>query len=326
MADSGVPLVSSNLAALCIGSFLYGILFVLFCASTYLMVERQHQLNSTGYLAARSLCKSPLFMAGIILFAANTAIWILIVYRAFMAFVHFDHGTSPASFYADFAEASELIKLIFIYISLLIGDAVIIYRVWVVWNHNKYVMIFPSCSFLACVVNIGIPSTNVFSCCKYACDFCDVMQLLVPYSLVVIAWRLWHVGSAVQPFGWHKTWRILAICIEGTVLDVTAMVVYFAVYEAGSHLQSMMVDILAPLSGISFMLINVRVGMGYAPHSQGTYNGIGHARSMPCMPQNTTIAPIAVTISRAVDCDVDIEADEVDITDKAIVRENISSA
>ncbi|GBE89430.1 hypothetical protein SCP_1600920 [Sparassis crispa] len=273
-------------------------------------------------------------MAGIILFAANTAIWILIVYRAFMAFVHFDRGASPASFYADFAEASELVKLIFIYISLLIGDAVIIYRVWVVWNHNKYVMIFPSCSFLACVASC-VPMLHALSgskplfnpelkrgvTCYFVFTFCTNV-----FSCFVIAWRLWHVGSAVQPFGWHKTWRILAICIEGTVLDVTAMVVYFAVYEAGSHLQSMMVDILAPLSGISFMLINVRVGMGYAPHSQGTYDGIGHARSMPRMPQNTTIAPIAVTISRAVDCDVDIEADEVDITDKAIVRENISSA
>jgi hypothetical protein len=51
------------------------------------------------------------------------------VYRAFLAFVYFQHGDSALEFYADAAQVTELVQEGFLMISILIGDSLIVRRV-----------------------------------------------------------------------------------------------------------------------------------------------------------------------------------------------------
>lgn len=54
--------------------------------------------------------------------------------------------------------------------------------------------------------------------------------------------------------------------IEVAALYVGIIVLYFVVHLSGSPVQFFIQDAISPLSGITFMLINVRVGMGYSMH------------------------------------------------------------
>jgi len=145
-----ISLVSANLAAGFLESFFYGLFFLLFCTSTYLMAQRHRHLSlgSRMTVSTASLLRNPLFVIAILLFILITAHWVLVVYGSFMAFIYYESGTSPSDFYANLSTPSQIGRTTIFAITLLIADAVFLYRLWVIWERNKYVMIFPSCCFL----------------------------------------------------------------------------------------------------------------------------------------------------------------------------------
>lgn len=70
-----VSLVASFLALLSVLGFLYGIFFSLFCASTYLLIERQRQLNEAAPARLRRpVWRTVPFVASILLFATVTPV------------------------------------------------------------------------------------------------------------------------------------------------------------------------------------------------------------------------------------------------------------
>ncbi|KAL6299938.1 hypothetical protein BKA93DRAFT_741548 [Sparassis latifolia] len=273
-----IPLVSANLASVPLVSLFYGIFVVFFCTSSYLMVRRQGRLN-VGTSRLKSIWKMPLFIAGILLFITITGHWILLVHRSFMAFVYFDGGASPLDFYMNVGAVTAIAEIVFLVSTLTIENAVIVYRLWIIWKHNKYVMIIPVCSFLvnvACHVVVVYQyaqyhmGQNVFGASigrwvtiDYVCSLCTNL-----YCCVLIVWRLWRVSHRSEPVvGTCMLWT-LSVFIESAAFDVALLIVSMVLYELGLNVQYIIGVMMSPLSGITFMLINVRVGMGYAMHSQ----------------------------------------------------------
>jgi len=90
----------------------------------------------------------------------------------------------------------------------------------------------------------------------------------------LIAWKLWRMkeslplsASRQRTMSWY-----LGVIIEMAALYVAVTLVYFISNLTGSTIQFIFEDNMAPAAGIAFMLINVRVGMGYAtqPPSSGS--------------------------------------------------------
>ncbi|GBE88938.1 predicted protein [Sparassis crispa] len=281
-----IPLISANLASVPLVSLFYGIFLIFFCTSSYLMVRRQAWLN-VGSSRPKPIYKTPLFIAGILLFITVTGHWILLVYRSFRAFVYFDGGASPLEFYMDVGAVTAVIELVFFVSTMTIEDAVIVYRLWVIWKHNNYIMIIPVCSFVvnvACYVIVVYQyahyhmGQNVFGASigrwvtiDYVCSLCTNL-----YCCVLIVWRLWRVSHRSKPVvGTCMLWT-LSVFIESAAFDVALMIVAMVLYELRLNVYTV-ADMMSPLSGITFMLINIRVGMGYAMHSQE------QAHHVPCV-------------------------------------------
>jgi len=264
---SQVSLISASLASLSVEAFLYGICFILFCGSTYLMIARQRQLERGS---VRGLVRDPLFIAAILFFLSITAHWILNVYRSFMAFVNFHDGAIPLIYYGNLQFGSEVGKSALLVFVVTVGDLVLIYRVWMVWDRNIWITIIPFTSFLAgltCgigvviaqshfnfLVPIGQSSMNTWIAGSCISDLCTN---LICCGLIV--WRLWQLSSA-------RSLRLLwvfSVFVESAALYVGWNILYVATYEAGSNVEFTVVDAWVPIAGISFMLINVRVGLGY---------------------------------------------------------------
>ncbi|GBE88079.1 hypothetical protein SCP_1203080 [Sparassis crispa] len=314
-----VPLVSANLATVSIESFFYGIFFVLFCSSTYLMVQRQRQLNSTGS-SSKPIYKSPLFIAGLAMFTCVTAHWILTVYRSFQAFIYFENGTLPIAYYGNLANTAEVVKTAFLVTALLIGDAVMIYRLWIVWNYNKYVIIFPLCTFLAnvaCCIAVVYQFTqyrfgqNVFdsSMGRWITTDCVFTLCTNLSASCLIAWRLWRADHLVKRYGNGNLMWVFSIFIESAVLYVGWTIFYFAVYESRTNLEFTIIDTWAPVSGIAFMLINVRVGTGRAREAHGSASTFS-AGKVSAQPRADPVGsfpmtPLAVNVTRVVNSDLE---------------------
>ena len=85
------------------------------------------------------------------------------------------------------------------------------------------------------------------------------------------------------------------------------VIAFFAAYEANSNLQYTFVDTLCQVAGISFMMINVRVGLGWAATgSNVSQTSSGAFQSRRNGDQSYVMRPVAVDISTVVYKDDDL--------------------
>ncbi|PCH35876.1 hypothetical protein WOLCODRAFT_140118 [Wolfiporia cocos MD-104 SS10] len=323
---SNVPLVSVNLATVCIESFTYGVFFVLSISSIWLLKHRHDHINKATKSAVSTIYTSPMFLGAVALLTTISAHWFLTCTRLFQAFVHFDNGTDPLLFYADLRQLTEVVKTGFLMASLVIGDAMVIYRLWTIWNHNLYVIIFPACTLVGLTVcGVGITyqftqytiGEDVFisAAGRWITSDCVFTLCTNVYSSVMIAWRVWNSHRSVKSYGGGNLMKVLATFVESAALYTSWTIFFFASYQSHSNLQFTAVDVWPSMSGIAFMLINTRVGLGWA-QTASTFSGISSIASgnNPRPEQPYPMRPLAVNITREVnkndDRDNSIELDK----------------
>ncbi|KAJ7833597.1 hypothetical protein B0H14DRAFT_1164431 [Mycena olivaceomarginata] len=56
------------------------------------------------------------------------------------------------AFYANPNHAADTVKTASMLVAIVVGDALMIYRLWIVWGRNRTVLIFPSCSLTGLLV------------------------------------------------------------------------------------------------------------------------------------------------------------------------------
>jgi len=311
-----ISLVSVSLATVCIESFLYGIFFILFLLSTYLLFTR-HQLTSPKR-SPLSILATPFFSATLCIFVTITAHWILTFIRLFEAFVL--SGQTPLDFYGDLKQITEVVKTGFLMASLVIGDSMIIYRLWIVWSYNKAVVVLPLCTLIGLTVcGVGItfqftqysPGQNVFlsEAGRWITSDCVFTLCTNLYCSVLIAWRIYKCNSSSRQYGGQNLNSVLAIIVESAAIYTSWTIFFFASYQSQSNLQFIAVDAWPAMSGIAFMFINVRVGLGWAQKANPELVNISGSRSKNShssrgMASDTFVMqPLSVNITKVVDDD-----------------------
>ncbi|KAF8990611.1 hypothetical protein BDQ17DRAFT_1255653 [Cyathus striatus] len=321
-----VPLVSVNLATVCIESFLYGAFCILFVSSLYLLTNHQ-RVTSTS---KKRLKINPLITSSVCIFITITAHWICTFLRLFQAFVYFDNGSSALAFYANLNQTSEVVKTGFLMASLVMGDAMIIYRLWIIWNYNRAIVIFPIGTLIGLTVcGIGItyqftqykPGEDVFlsAAGRWITSDCVFTLCTNVYSSVLIAWRIWSVNMKSRKYGGTSLTAVLGIVVESAAIYTSWTIFFFASYQSRSNLQFIAVDAWPAMSGIAFTLINVRVGLGWAQKAQSSTSNdrsvgqitsrLGDIRS-GVTGESYGMRPVAVKITQTVDKDSDYHSEQ----------------
>jgi len=307
-ANDAEQLVVISLASLSVSGLLYGVFLVLFCASTYLMVRRQRSLYAHNAIQFGGPCplRNPLMGAGLAFFITVTANWVLLVYRSFRAFVWFEQGTNPLDYYG-LTNTSEVLKIGFWFASMAIGDAMIVYRLWVIWNYNTLIALLPSCTFIVSTVL----AINMLS--RFAADSSlIIIQTMIPealwacimstniYSCVLIAWRINRMAlRPARSLNRHVASRAICIIIESATLFVGWGVAFLICYEVTDYAAFLIEDAWPPISGIAFMLINIRIGLGY---TTGTVPD-----ATPSRPTFACQSPILVSVTTVMEADTDVD-------------------
>ncbi|KAF8181177.1 hypothetical protein K438DRAFT_1188646 [Mycena galopus ATCC 62051] len=135
----GITIIPANLATLVLESFLYGLLMLLYISTVYFLTTRRTLAGKTTKHHLTSL----VFLGVTALFLTVTVHWSLVVYQAFFAFIHLSNTVSEDAFYADLAQPSEVAKIFFFFIAILLGDSLVTYRLWIIWGRNMKVVILP---------------------------------------------------------------------------------------------------------------------------------------------------------------------------------------
>ncbi|PCH44231.1 hypothetical protein WOLCODRAFT_138845 [Wolfiporia cocos MD-104 SS10] len=305
-----LPIISVNLATVALESLFYGIFLVLAGTSMYLHLGRAESQASHGNKLSAYF--TPVILGSVWITLTVTGHWILTVTRLFDAFVNFMGGQEAMLYYMDLALTTEVVKTAFLIATLIVSDVLFIYRLWTVWNYNYYVIVLPICTVLGlCVAGPGViyqltrvaaggtvfvSQLNRWISADYAFTFTTNV-----YSSCGIAWRVWRARQrSGSRYGGGNLMRVLATIVESAAIYTSYTIFFFGSYQASSNLQYTAVDTLCPVAGIAFMMINVRVGLGWAQNAHPSAASSGAITSRRTVEQSFAMRPVAVDISQVV--------------------------
>ncbi|KAJ7793268.1 hypothetical protein B0H14DRAFT_2927558 [Mycena olivaceomarginata] len=209
------------------------------------------------------------------IFVTCSVHWILTVIRFFRGFLGTPDIDSARLYFADNSKMTQVIRSAFGEITLLIGDAVIIHRLWLIWNRNLRVIVLPVLSWLGVLV-CAITVAYLFSRSSVGHDpfvrsgrgwptATWVLTVITSiYCTAFIAWKVWRTSRAVKEIGDGPLMSVLAILVESAAIW-TRWVVFFAVfYQTGSVLQYLTAQLTPPIIGLVNIFIHLRVHLGWS--------------------------------------------------------------
>ncbi|KAH9988206.1 hypothetical protein BJV77DRAFT_758541 [Russula vinacea] len=194
----------------------------------------------------------------LMLLVATTHLIVLWI-RAVQAFI-VQKGGSALAFYGDLSDATSLARVICLVIQCILGDFVIIWRLYVVYGKCFWVVI-PPLLLVASYTAVGSvaivymerarPGTDIFTVAKswITAYFCMTMSSNVICSGAIAA-RIFHAWGNARPY-----WGIVAIIVESSALYALGVLATLVCYVCGTNGQYPAVDAIVPLVGIVFCLI-----------------------------------------------------------------------
>ncbi|KAJ7885030.1 hypothetical protein B0H13DRAFT_2343373 [Mycena leptocephala] len=241
------------------------------------------------------------------IFLTCTAHWILTAVRFFRAVIGSEDIQTELRYFGDDSQITEVARSALLETTILIGDAVIIDRLWLIWNRNLGVVVVPAALWLGAVA-CGIVVTYLCSQSHFGHNLFVISPdgSINIYCTAFIAWKVWRTIGAVKDIGDGLLMPVLAIMVESAAIW-TGWVIFFAVaYQTRSVLRFLAKDLIPPVVALTNMFIHLRVGLGWSRTAQETdRSGVQMTSnaSMVCVPtiQDRFAQPESYRLGTSVD-------------------------
>ncbi|KAJ7261271.1 hypothetical protein B0H12DRAFT_345486 [Mycena haematopus] len=268
------PEDKGSLLSTVLESLLYGFSVLMFIGTLWVLFRGQtwSQVNRPMVIVACLLFTLSTIHLGVDINRLNTG---LIVLRN-------TYPGGPQAFFANPSENSFVFKNAVYSFQTCLGDGVVIYRCYKVWN-TVWVLILPIMLWLAVAVTAA---GSVYTCTQPSTDSADIFVrqlgrwITAFYSTTLacnltatalLAYRLWTIHRAVRHsrVGGGRTIPILLIIVDaGALYSVTlcAALITFALHSNGQYV---VLDMATPIISIAFYMVILRVGIARHSNSRG---------------------------------------------------------
>ncbi|RPD79531.1 hypothetical protein L226DRAFT_567624 [Lentinus tigrinus ALCF2SS1-7] len=194
------------------------------------------------------------------------------------AFIYY---TGPGGAIAEFDDISSWVNVVHTanYIAqTFIGDGIMVYRCYVVYERNWKVVLLKIPSLPACgwvVVYIGatlhISATlNESRLVPYITTVLSLTLAMTTMTTGLIVYRIMRISNGVASHditrvgGNLRLTRVVRILVESGLIYTASVVVFFGTFLASNNAQYPVADVVVQLIPISFTLILIRVDQGIA--------------------------------------------------------------
>jgi len=260
----------TQLGAVLAESLFYGVYLVL-------LIQCGEALIFRAKTRGESIFK-PMSITAAILFITITTHWILDILLAFQAFIlPADPGycVTPTSLnpaervYLDLPETKNVLTSAFYVLTTLIGDGFMVYRLYIVWSRNFFIVIPPVIMCVALAVTGGMTTylfskatTPLFQAAGAWITSSFVLTFICNlYSTGLIAFKIFrsnqqfgrvhiNLGTGIN--------KIMEILVESAVLYGVCITLALGTYVGNSNAQFAVVAINGPVIGIIFCMIVAR--------------------------------------------------------------------
>jgi hypothetical protein len=307
-----LPIDKAELISLFVESTLWGIFLVLFVIAMYVLIMKRQ---------GGSINK-PMLVAGILMFIFGTIHVTTNFARMIDAFItNGEKPNGPAVYLKAQAHYKNMLKSTSLVAHLLVGDALITYRTYIIWGRNIWVTILPA---LLCVGTIATGTGVLHGLGNMAhADLVFIKELSswIQGELILtfcnqivctllIAYRIWSVDRKTTRVDGSDLRPIITIVVESGALAAFGSASTLITYMRHSNAQYICLDSMGQLTSIAFTMIIVRVSLGLNKGESSRGNTTGGASFLPgrATANHRGTQPMAIHVTRTEQIDADAES------------------
>lgn len=300
---------------------LYGFLAALTLASVYVNVSlRQHQ-NAHSRI---------MFTVALVMWGIATAHLSINCYRLIQGYViHVRDPGGSTAWFSILSSWSHITKDALFATQEILGDAVAIYRTWILWNQDWKILL----PLLALLLSGAISGYSV--CATYTqehgessifdkklqawiCAFYVISFVQSVLTTGLMAYRIWSSDRRSVKYRLDKKGLMpyLRILVESAALQLVVELIVLAFYTSSLNAQYIVLEILTPIVGITFNAITIRIALRTS-EAFTSLKSSSHQRSPEYAGPTQTIGgtaipmrPITISIKQDVEMDGRSDADD----------------
>ncbi|KAG1735546.1 hypothetical protein EDB19DRAFT_1910619 [Suillus lakei] len=268
--SSNIPLDTASIISTVLEGMLYGFSLLMFIGTSWALFQRNTRRAANRRMVTIA-CSLLLF---------STAHIIIDVIRTEEGLVQqrstFPGG--PIAFFSDVAQWSFVYKNLIYTLQTLVGDGVVIYRCYVVWQ-SWYIIIIPCmlwCSVAAtgagCVYSISqatVNKENIFApgTGPWITSFLAATLFTNLLSTSLLAYRIWSIGRRVTnaALATGLVWPILRVILDAGVLYSLSLLAALICFIAKNHGHYVLLDMIMPIISITFYMVIIRITITKSP-------------------------------------------------------------
>ncbi|KAN0082383.1 hypothetical protein V8E55_008178 [Tylopilus felleus] len=265
MTSNGIPLDKAELLSVILEAILYGFSLLMFGGTMWTLLSQRsiQQLNRKMFAVACAL---------LVVSTAHLVVHIIRVMFGLILYRDTFPG-GPAAYFLDVSEWTWNAKNHIYVVQSLIGDGVILYRCYAVWQ-TVYILIVPM--ILWCVAGVSGFMANITAAhATQSGVFAGVVQKWITsfwaatlatnlLATVLLIARIWYVDWKATRFRSHQSSQlrpILHILIDAGAFYSLTLVVALICFVNESNGQYVILDMVTPIISITFYMVIIRVGM-----------------------------------------------------------------
>jgi len=315
-----LSLARGYIVSLWLETLFYGFYLCLFCVSLYVQVSMSKSQNIHGRI---------MFGVGILMFIIATVHISVNSYRTIYGYV--DAPDGAVAFLGILQSWHSILTATLYATQSIMGDAVAVYRCWVIWARNYRLAALPFALLIVSIISgymvsaflaMGRTGETIFNerLNRWIKVFYAVAVIQNTMTTSLTAYRLWSVERASGEYRVHggSFLPVVRILIESAALYLAAEIVLLAVYCAGSFAQYIIIDSIPPIVGITFSAIAIRVTWrSHEDHLLRTTNSKASTEFRATV-GHIPMQRIAVTITQDVEDDgfSDTNAEQMKVDDR----------
>ncbi|KAM5538492.1 hypothetical protein V8D89_007825 [Ganoderma adspersum] len=255
----------SKLVSIFVQSILYGVYTTLFFNTTYaLLWRRPLELPLRRDMLWVSLL---MFVVATMHVATNFS-------RIILAFiVHANDVGGPAAFFNQLSNFTQLFGSTLYVIQTLLGDAMVLYRCYLVWEKKLFIIGFPFVLLLgSTATGVGIlysfdkvvPQASIFvvQLNHWITAFFSMTFATNVICTALVAYRIWMINRSHLAFRHRKLRPIMLLIVESGAVYSATLLALLILYNVDSWFQYVVLDAVSPTVGIVFSVIMLRIATG----------------------------------------------------------------
>lgn len=307
---SSISLDTAAIMSTALEGILYGFSVLMFIGTIWALTYKRSMRDVNRPVAAAAILLLLLSTAHIVLDIIRTVDG-LVIYRN-------TYQGGPAAYFADVSQNTYVVKNSIYVVQTLLGDAVAIYRCYIVWQ-TAWVIILPGMLWCGVAVtgalsvygdsqttNAGSISAQVTMECMGA--FCALTLAANLSSSGLLAYRIWKIERNVSASRATKvvTTSIMRVIMDAAILYTMALLATIIGSLCSGSGPFVLIDMLTPIISIAFYMVIIRIAIGKNAHSQILTVRGGMATSETergSLPQYHSMKPLQVHISRSTHTD-----------------------